>query len=860
MRIFARIIIVLLVLVLILGVIAAGIGLWTVRRSFPQTDGTAQLVGLSANVEVIRDERGIPNIYADTQEDLFAALGYVHAQDRFYEMDFRRHVTSGRLSEMFGESQVDTDAFLRRLDWRGVAEIEYGQISAESRLALEAYADGINRFIAGRSGPEISLEYLVLSVQNPGYVIEQWDPVDSLAWLKALAWDLNGNYEKEVSRAIAAAKVGVARTEELYPPYPFERNGSIVGDAEEPKLAKRLTPAAANTRLTDQPKIKNALIRAADNAGNLRRALGPTGQGIGSNSWVISGALTQTGAPLLANDPHLAASMPSTWYQAGLRCREVSELCPYDVTGWTMSGVPGVFIGHNQSIAWGLTNLGPDVSDLALERVKGKKYLLDEKRRPILTRKETIKVADAPDVEIKVRSTGNGPIISDLPGVDVYAQVGETAPVPAPGQSKKASRQPRGEGYAVSLKWTALTPRPTYDAILSVNRATNWEEFRAAATQLSVPSQNLVYADTEGTIGYQAPGVIPVRQGYDGRWPFPGWDSSFDWSGNIPFEELPSITNPPAGWVTTANQQVVPLDGSPKLKADPTSYGSRANRINERIAAVVSGGGKLTATDMQSIQLDAGNELAEFLVPRLQRISVDSQTAQAVKLLEDWDYQQTVDSAAGAYFNVFYRQLLQLMFFDELGTTNQSGVDAGDRTWEAIRNLWEEPRNAWWDDVNKSGKQRRNNTVAAALQAANRELRREQGDDPTQWSWGELHQVEARNASLGESGIEIIERVFNRGPLPVGGGSSIPLANGWNPVDGYEVSWIPSMRQVVDLGDFDRSSWVNFTGNSGHTYNENYVDQFDAWAQGGQYPWPFSREAVVSSGTNTLILSPRASG
>ena len=856
MRIVARIIIVLLVLVLILGVIAAGIGLWTVRRSFPQIDGAAQLIGLSADVEVIRDERGIPNIYADNQADLFMALGFVHAQDRFYEMDFRRHVTSGRLAEMFGESQVDTDAFLRRLDWRGVAEVEYGQISSESRLALDSYADGVNRFLAGRSGPEISLEYLVLSVQNPEYAIEQWDPVDSLAWLKALAWDLNGNYEKEVSRAIAAAKVGVERTEELYPAYPFERNGSIVGDAEEPKLAKQLTTNIAATNLFDQPSVGPALARAAENAGGLREVLGVTGQGIGSNSWVISGSLTQSGAPLLANDPHLAPSMPSIWYQAGLRCREVNEQCPYDVTGWTMSGVPGVFIGHNQSIAWGLTNLGPDVSDLALERVTGRKYELDGKRRPLLTRKESIRVAGGTEVPIEVRATGNGPIISDLPGSDIYGEVGEAAPVPAPGQTESAPKQPRGAGYAVSLKWTGLTPRPTYDAILAVNRATNWEEFRAAAAELSVPSQNLVYADTAGTIGYQAPGVIPVRQGYDGKWPFPGWDSSFDWSANIPFQDLPSITNPAAGWVTTANQQVVPTDGAPQLKSDPTSYGSRASRINERIAAVVSAGGKLTATDMQSIQLDAGNELAEFLVPRLQRITVDAQTQQAVQLLTDWDFQQTADSAAGAYFNVFYRQLLQLMFYDELGATNQSGVNAGDRTWESIRNLWEEPRNVWWDDVAEPGRQRRNDTVSAALQAASQELRRTQGEDPAQWNWGDLHQVEAQNASLGDSGIAVIESIFNRGPLSVGGGSSIPLANGWDPVDGYGVSWIPSMRQVVDLGDLDQSTWVNFTGNSGHTYNANYVDQFDAWASGGQYPWPFSRQAVTSAGTDTLTLSP----
>ncbi len=859
MRILGRIVLVVVVFALVLGVVAAGLFAWTVRRSFPQTDGAATLPALSADVTVIRDERGVPDIYADTSDDLYAALGYVHAQDRFYEMDFRRHVTSGRLSEMFGADQVETDAFLRTMDWRGVAEQEYQLLSDESRDILTAYAQGVNTYLADRSSAEISLEYVILGVQNPDYRIEKWDPVDSVAWLKALAWDLNSNYDQEIARVLAASEVGIEQAEALFPPYPYDRNGTIIDDARNKNLAadEAGSAGAAARAAAAKPAARMQFRNAAAAADRLEGVLGPVGEGIGSNSWVVDGSLTESGKPILANDPHLAPAMPSLWYQAGLHCRKNTETCPYNVSGWTMAGLPGVVIGHNNKVAWGLTNLGPDVSDLVLEKVRGKKYLVDGKRRPLLIRREKIKVAGGAEVPITIRATANGPIISDAEGADTYTAVGEDAPAPAPGQKGSAAKVPRGNGYAVSFKWTALTPRPTFDAVPLMNRAQDWSDFRRAAAQFAVPSQNLVYADTSGEIGYQAPGVIPVRRGYDGKWPVPGWDSKFEWQGYIPFGQLPSITDPPAGWITTANQAVVSPGYPQPVQSDLYSYGARAKRINIALADLVESGAKLTAADMAAVQLDAGNDLAEFLVPKLRRIDVAESTAGAMDLFDGWDYQQAEDSAAGAFFNAFYKNLTQVMFTDKLGADDAVAPNAGDRYWEVIRVLWSQPRNPWWDDPDVQGKQRRNNTVAAALDAAAAELTDIQGDDPTSWNWGELHLVEARNATLGESGIGVVERIFNRGPLPVGGGSSIPLATGWEPSEGYGVTWIPSMRQVVDLADLDRSTWVNFTGNSGHAYHPNYVDQFDAWVEGEQFAWPFTRSAVRDAASDTLTLTPQ---
>ena len=858
MRIVGRVLVGLLVLVLVLAAVAGGLFAWTVRRSFPQTDGTLTVPGLTGAVEVVRDERGVPDIYADNVSDLFVALGYTHAQDRFYEMDFRRHVTSGRLSEMFGASQVDTDAFLRTMGWRRVAAEEYRMLSPQARETLTSYAQGVNQYLADKSSAEISLEYVVLGLQNPTYQIEKWDPVDSIAWLKALAWDLNGNYDQEIARVITAAKVGIPRTEQLFPPYPYERNGTIMSDADNRRLARSPQLQQAQAAAVTRPAAAAAFGRVLASSNALESVLGPKGEGIGSDSWVVSGELTESGEPLLANDPHLAPAMPSIWYQAGMHCRSITPDCRYDVSGWTMAGLPGVFIGHNADISWGFTNLGPDVSDLVLERTRRGSYFVDGRRRPISVSTETIRVAGGQPVEIEVRSTAHGPILSDVVGGggDSYRRVGRQAPVPAPGQSVKPTPAPRGKGYAVAMRWTALTPSPIYEAFEMINTARGWEEFREAAELLTVPAQNLVYADRAGNIGYQAPGAIPIRTGYDGKWPVPGWDSAFDWSGYIPFAQLPSVRNPPAGWITTANQEVVPPDYPQIVQSDPYSYGARALRINTRLAELVEDGRGMTPADMNAIQNDAGNDLAEFLVPRLLTFTPDESATEALRLFDGWDYQQGVDSAAGAYFNAFYKNLLDRMFTDELGTESDVAANAGDRFWEVIRTLWNKPGDPWWDDAATPQEEDRDQTVTQALDAAAAELTEEQGSDPGKWHWGALHLVEARNATLGESGVAPIEAIFNRGPLPVGGGGSIPLATGWLPTQGYEVTWIPSMRQVVDWSDLDRSTWVNFTGNSGHAYNADYVDQFDAWAQGETYPWSFTRDAVVANATNTLTLQP----
>lgn len=825
----------------VLVVITVGYLGWNVRRSYPQLDGRIAVAGLDAEVEVVRDAYGVPTIYADTSHDLYYAEGYVHAQDRFWEMDFRRHVTAGRLAEWFGASQVDTDSFVRTMGWRRVAEQELPLLAPETRRLLEAYADGVNAYLVDRVGARLSIEHWLFGVTGPDYVPEPWTPVDSLAWLKAMAWDLRSNLEEESERARLAAVLPFRRVEQLYPAYPYDRNQPIV--TEGSVRAQAWVPAPDTGPV--QPTIATASWLPALAAVDSRLAavagvLGPAGSDIGSNSWVVSGSRTASGLPILANDPHLEPAMPSTWYQVNLRCRDVTPLCPYDVGGFSFSGFPGVIIGHTASVAWGFTNLGPDVSDLYIERLRAGEYETPDGWEPLTSRTETIRVAGEEPVTITVRTGRHGPLISD----------------PSPSYAEDAAAIPGlpaalgGTEYSVALRWTALDPGRTADAVFGINQATNWDQFRVAARAFEVPAQNIVYADVEGNIGYQAPGRIPVRSGGDGRSPVPGWTGEFEWTGFVPFDALPYELNPESGYIVTANQPVV-ADDYPYLLSSDWAYGYRSQRIVDLLDAA----GTVDVAATQAMQMDTTNPNAQFLVPLLPAMGGEEFYAEARRLLDGWDFTQPADSAPAAYFNAFWRNLLEGTFQDELPVDD--GPTGGDRWFEVVRQLWDDPDDPWWDDVTTPEVvETRNTIVAAALYDARDELTQLLAKEPTEWEWGRLHGLQLEHATFGASGIGPIEMIFNRGPVRVGGGSSIVSATSWDAAEGYEVTAVPSMRMVVNLADLDGSSWVHLTGQSGHPYHGNYVDQVDLWRDGRQLGWAWTPAAVAAGAEHRLLLGP----
>jgi penicillin amidase len=797
---------------------------------------------------------GIPTITADSSHDLFFAQGYVQAQDRFWEMDFRRHVTAGRLSELFGTSQLGTDEFIRTLGWRNVAEQEVKQMDATSLSYYQAYADGVNAYLGGHKGADISLEYAVLGLQTSGYTPEKWTPADSVSWLKAMAWDLRSNLEDELDRALLATKLSPADIATLHPSYPYTSHPTIT-DAGGGDPARVAAPGGSASTTADvstsggssgseadaaASDIADLASRVQAAAAEVPQLLGINSDDIGSNSWVVAGSHTATGKPLLSNDPHLGPAAPSIWYQVGLHCSTVNATCPFDVAGFSFSGLPGVIIGHNDKIAWGFTNLGPDATDLYLERLDGDGYLYDGKKHAFTSRKETIKVSGGSPVTITVRSTVHGPILSGG-AYDTVAKSRRTSAGDVPGGK-----------YALSLQWTALTPGRTAESIFTLDRATDWNGFRTAASQFDVPAQNLIYADTKGDIGYQAPGRIPIRKHGDGTTITPGWSSAYGWSGYIPFAQLPSVYNPASGYIVTANNAAVGPAFAQNLTKD-WDAGYRADRITRDLQKLISSGTKITSADMSKIDADTYDANAAALVPVLTHIHLGSGTASAVRLLKHWNLRDDEDSAAAAYFNIFWRNLLHDAFTRKLPAGTEPA--GGDRWFQVVDSLIDQPDSSWWVDA-KLGVSNRDEMFAYAADQAYREAVKLMGPDSSQWRWGDIHTLEVTNQSFGISGIAPIEWLFNRGPYKLGGGSSVVDAVGWDASQGYEVDWVPSMRQVVDLADFDDSTWINLTGDSGHAFNPHYVDQTPLWQHNQTRQWPFTKDAVTKATKDTLTLAP----
>ncbi len=809
-------------------------------QSFPQIDGQIQVSGLGGPVDVYRDQMGIPHIYASSLPDLFFAQGYVHAQDRFWQMDVWRHIGSGRLSEMFGGSQVETDTFLRTLGWKQTAEAEWNQLAPDARAILQAYTDGVNAYLKDHSGAALSLEYTILKLLSPDYTIEAWTPVHSLTWGKAMAWDLRGNMGEEIERAVLLKTLTPQQVSELFPAYPEDHpvivekpGGGVSGQGEPVTAAPFSIPG-------------QALAGLEHNVALLDRALGPSGDGIGSNSWAISGERTATGMPFLANDPHLGIQMPS------MHCRPKTDQCPYEMAGFSFAGVPGVVIGHNDRIAWGFTNVGPDVMDLYIEKVNPanpNQYEVNGRWVDFDTRTETIRVAGKDPVTISVRSTRHGPVISDSYG-----------PLKDQGDPKDREFIPfkdsagldLPEQYVIALKWTALTPSTPFEAIWGFDKAQNWDEFRAAARAFHVPAQNLIYADVDGNIGYQMPGDIPIRANGDGRFPALGWTDEYEWTGFIPFEELPYLFNPPQGYIVTANNQVPPRD-YPYLVTTDWDYGFRASRI---AAMIDSAPGKIDLAHIQRMQADTRDSNGPVYIPLLAQMEYKAASpneAIAMDMLLNWDYQAAADSSSAAVFEVFWRRLLQNTFNDDL--PERYWPDGGSRWNEIMRHL--SASSSWWDDRSTAeAVETRADILKKSFVEAVKELEKEYGRDPAKWRWGEMHAATFRNQTLGYSGIGLIENLFNRGPYPTGGGEAIVNATGWSVIDGYETNWLPSMRMIVDLGGLNNSVTVHTTGQSGHAYHEHYADMSPMWAANQYYPMLWDQESVIQNAEGHLLLTP----
>ncbi len=807
------------------------------QKSFPVVDGEFHFPDLDGQVRIYRDAYGVPQIFATTHHDLFFSQGYVHAQDRFWQMDLWRHTGAGRLSEMVGKPMLETDKFLRTLGWERISKQELDLLGPEEVAILDAYSAGVNAYLAEHQGTDLSLEYLLLKVLNPDYQAQPWTPINSMTWAKAMAWDLRGNLDSEIDRAKLLKSLPRNQVEFIYPSYPADH--PVIVPGFQVKSEEGAQPAPEPSSLENvYAQVFAQFEIVQQSAADLDRITGGGFEGIGSNSWAVHGDLTDTGKPYLVNDPHLGSQMPSIWYEVGLHCIERTEECRLDVAGFSFAGVPGVVIGHNARIAWGFTNVGPDVMDLYIERINPDQpsfYQTPNGWVEMESVVEVIEVAGDDPVEYTVQLTNHGPVIGSVYGLEDFDQTTGLA-VP--------------EDYALALSWTALEPSCVFCAIWKMNLAGDWQDFRLAAREFAVPSQNLLYADVDGNIGYQMPGKIPIRvEGHDGMLPVPGWNGEYDWQGYIPFNELPHTLNPKAGYIITANNAVIGPD-YPYLISEEWDHGFRAQRIQEMIEAAPR---PITLPILKKMQGDNYDPIAAVLVPEILKLQLsdpDLQAAQA--LLGSWDLQADLDSAPAALFMVFWQNLIDNTFQDNLPDDFQIGVSATSK--ELIRQLVLQPENPWWNDPATAKREVMGDILHQTLKDAYQQLKKAQGSDPQAWRWGELHTVTFRNQVM--DSLPVVRNSFNQGPFPTAGGNSIVNATGWDFEDPYQVDWLPSMRMIVDLGDLTNSLSIHTTGQSGHAYHPHYIDQADLWRKIYYHPMLWDLDHIQRQAEAVLILGP----
>ncbi|MGN6699448.1 MAG: penicillin acylase family protein [Thermomicrobiales bacterium] len=787
----------------LVGVAAAGARV-ALRRPLPQTTGQLVVPGLNAPVEVLRDRWGVPHIYAASNADLFFAQGFVHAQDRLWQLELHRRTGHGRLAEIFGARALESDRFLRVLGFGRVARQEAEALEGTTREALEGYVSGVNAFL-GQAGGRLPVEFTLLRFRP-----EPWRLDDVLVWGKIMALNLSGNWTAEVLAAHIVAAVGPDRAAALLPSYP----------AAHP--------------LTLPPAL------GADALAGAEAARPFTGQGDGtqgSNAWVVSGARSKSGKPLLANDPHLALQMPSLWYEMHLTGGD------YAVAGASIPGSPGIVIGHNARIAWGVTNGMNDVQDLYVEHFDpadptGRRYEFQGAWENATVVREEIVVRAGRRTcteTLDVRLTRHGPIVSPL--------------VP------QADATP---GEQLALRWTALEPDQLPRAVLALNRAADWASFRAALADWTVPTQNFVYADIDGHIGYALGGVIPLRAQGDGQLPAPGWTGEWEWTGTIPAKENPHVLDPGAGLIVTANNRIAGDDYRYPLPAEwlPGYRAARIGALLERTA-------RHDADSFARIQADRRSLPGEVFVALAATGGLpatgDPVAQAASATLAAWDSVVSADSVGALIYVALREQLLARVYREiapQLGLVTGLGVFAtlpGNMFLlrampEVLRRLaahddsWL-PDGATWDAV-----------LRDAWGAAITHLRAEQGDDIARWRYGRANLLTLRHP-LGA--LRPLDRLFNRGPFATGGDSNT-VCMGSRSVDpnGLETFVAPSYRQIWDLADWDRGRTMHPTGQSGHPASPHYDDFIASWRSGKYHPTPWTPAAVEAATAARLTLTP----
>ena len=764
------------------------------QRSLPIYDGTVRVTGLTQPVQILRDEHAVPHILANSFEDAAFGLGFVHAQDRLWQMEMSRRFIQGRLAEGLGELALDADVLMRTMGLYQAAGQALEHLSPESRRGLEAYSAGVNAYLATHRG-RWPIEFVLA-----GLTPEPWTPTDSIAVLKGMAFELSGNALREAARARLLPVLGLRGLEDFFSPF------------DAAPLPGYLNDVFVTTR--------TGLVRGVPDT-------------TASDNWVVSGERSASGKPLLANDPHLGFTIPSFWYLAHL------SFGGEDIVGGTLPGIPSIVAGRNRNVAWGVTNTGPDTQDLYLERLNpdnSRQYQTPLGMAEFETRTETIRVRFGGEQRIIVRKSRHGPIVSDT-----NSSFGEAAP----------------DGYELALAWTALDPDDTsMDALLALGRAKTADDIRAAGRLFVTPMQNIVYADAEGTsghIGLMLPGRVPQRAESNdslGIVPAPGWDGRYDWREPIPADAMVSIVDPPSGHISTANNKTTP-DDYPYVLTREWESNYRFDRIEQLLAASPTH----SVESFKTIQTDPVDLHALELKRRLLAAgSFVGRAADAARLLESWDGAMLRDRPEPLIFSAWARALARRIFGDELGANFENYWGYRDQfTLRVLDNVDDAGR--WCDDRGTADLEDCASRIRLALDDATAELAAAYGDNMTAWRWGDAHHAVHVHRPLGN--FPVIGGTFNREAEMDGGAFTLLRAdNAMADSRPYAAVHGAGYRAVYDLGAPDESLYIISVGQSGNVFSPYYDDLLGLWS-GAQYiTIPTTPVAVSSSAAHALWLDP----
>ncbi len=795
MKVIKWILSVFIVLIVVLFIVVYG---W-LRSTLPDYDGEMTVSGINGEIEIIRDSYGMPHIYAATDEDAAFALGYCMAQDRLFQMDLTRRAIRGELSEILGESLVPVDKLFRTITAGKSVEDLMSIYPPEIISIVEAYAAGVNYFLENHDGP-LPVEFAIL-----GYEPEPWEASDGIATHYYMAWDLNSAFDNEMLNDSIIKKVGENLGSELMSDYP-KGYPNIIHGSETSSIEGNI-------------KFLETL--------NLARNVLNTEGGGASNNWVISGGKSETGEPLLANDPHLGHGAPGIWYEAHISTPSMN------VSGSVLSGIPFIIIGANDNVAWGFTNVMVDDADFYIEKINPdnpNQYEYMGRWEDMEVRDEVIKVKGADDVTTQVRLTRHGPIIDDVNEYD------------------------EPEGYAVSMRWTAYESLQALEAFSILNKAKDIDDVERAVEYFKCPGQNWVYADVNGNIGYWAAVGIPIRVGFDGKVPVPGWDGRHEWQGYVPTKLQPHMRNPKEGWIATANNKHVG-DDYPYVISHYYGMPDRYVRIKEMITEK----DKLSISDFERMQADFYVVLAEEWVPMMVEALKDAELTdkekEALSELEAWDYVATPEGVAPTIFHATINNMVENTFKKRLGDDlYMLYIDNYYVTFNSMRDMISRGGSEWFDDPDTPEVEGLDNVIKKSFVDAVAYLDDEMGGKVKNWVWGDLHTLTLYHAFGKKSSL--MGFFMNIGPYPMGGSLATVNPQPYkltNPWGGYHGA---SLRYIFDMGDMKNSIRVIPAGISGNFMSPHYDDQIDMWRTVTYRPFVLDREKVEEDTRYLLKMSP----